>query len=352
MVKKPAPKFDVEKAKGMVVRGGRRNWWRRLGTMRSGFRYVDKNDKAITKIDDLERIRSLVIPPAWKHVRISPKAGSKLQVVGIDTTGRIQYRYHPKFTEKRQREKFAKIESFADHLPKLRQITNEHISLEGFPREKVLAIMLRLINSLYFRVGTEKSVKHYKTYGITTLRNDHLSVGRGGKLTFDFVGKSHIRHRKVLVDDELAQLLKELQALGSSRKLFHYLDDAGKARPLKPADVNAYLKEVTTPDYSAKDFRTWGATLLAAVNLAELGRAEDPAEIKKKVVAAVKRVAEEMGNTPAVCRSSYIHPTVLTSYEKGLTIDEFRPRKSRRVKKIGEVLEPEEAALVRLFRSS
>jgi DNA topoisomerase-1 len=342
--------FDLAKAKAMVLRGGRKKWWERKGTMKSGFRYFDASGTPIKDEAQLERIRSLVIPPAWRHVRISPRPGSKLQVVGIDTTGRIQYRYHPKFTEKQQRAKFQKIEKFAEHLPQMRHVTNEHIQLDGFPREKVLAIMLRLINSLYFRVGTEKSVRHYKTYGITTLQNKHMHVGRGGKLVFDFIGKSHIRHKKILVDEELAAVMRELKELGSSRKLFHYVDEAGKPRPLKPSDLNSYLKELTAPDFSAKDFRTWGATLLAAVNLAELGVSQDEAELKKKVVAAVKRVAEEIGNTPAVCRSSYIHPTVLTSYEKGTTIEEFRPRKSRRIKKIGAELEPEEAALLKLFK--
>jgi DNA topoisomerase-1 len=143
--------------------------------------------------------------------------------------------------------------------------------LEGFPREKVLAVMMRLINSLYIRVGTEKSVKQYKTYGITTLQNRHLSVERGGKLVFDFVGKHHVKHRKVLVDEELAGLLRDLKTIGGARKLFNYLDENGKSHPIKPSDINNYLKTITSPEFSAKDFRTWGGTLLTAVELAEIG---------------------------------------------------------------------------------
>jgi DNA topoisomerase-1 len=345
------PKFDIAKAREQIGKGGRAKWWLRKGTPTRGFRYFDRNGTQINDPEQLERITALVIPPAWKDVRISPRPSSKLQVVGIDTTGRIQYRYHPKFTERKQREKFAKIERFGEHLPELRRVTNEHISMDGFPREKVLAIMMRLINSLYFRVGTDESVRHYKTYGITTLQNKHLEVGRGGKLTFDFVGKSHVRHRKILVDEELASLMRELKALGNSRKLFHYVDEAGNARPVKPAHLNAYLKEATTANFSVKDFRTWGASLLAAIELAEHGVPDTASEIKKHILATVRKVADEIGNTPTVCRISYIHPAVLASYEKGMTLDEFRPRRSRRVKKIGDAFEPEEAALLRLFKN-
>jgi DNA topoisomerase I len=344
------PLFDTQKAKEMIEKGRRAKWWRRMGSMKSGFYYLDAAGKKLTSEEQLERIKLLVIPPAWKYVRISPFAGSSLQVVGMDTTGRIQYLYHSKFSEKQQRKKFAKIEKFGEYLPALRKVSNEHIALEGFPREKVLAIMMRLINSLYFRVGTEKSAKHYRTYGITTLQNRHLEIGPKGALIFDFVGKSHIQHRKVLVDEELAALMKELKSLGGARKLFHYLDESGKARPVKPGDINNYLKEVTAAEFSAKDFRTWGGTLLAAVELAEIGKAEDEREQKKNVVKAVKKVAEQLGNTPAVCRGSYIHPAVLKNYEAGVTLDEFRARSSRKIRRIESEYEPEEKALLKLFR--
>lgn len=345
------PLFDVQKAKEMIEKGRRGKWWRRAGSMKRGFHYLDAAAKRIVNEADLERIRSLVIPPAWKHVRISPSAGGRLQAVGMDTTGRIQYLYHPQFAEKQQRKKFAKIEKFGEYLPNLRKMTNEHIALEGFPREKVLAVMMRLINSLYIRLGTEKSARHYKTYGITTLQNRHLEFGRRGELVFDFVGKSHIKHRKVLVDQELAALMKELKELGGARKLFHYLDENGKARAVKPGEINRYLKELTGPEFSSKDFRTWGGTLMAAVELAELGVPEEERDIKKNVVKAVKKVAEQLGNTPTVARGSYIHPTVLKSYERGVTLDEFRPRKTRNIHRIENDYEPEERALLKLFRN-
>jgi DNA topoisomerase-1 len=267
----------------------------------------------------------------------------------MDTTGRVQYLYHPKFAAKRQRQKFSRIEAFGKYLPQLREATNEHINLDGFPREKVLAVMMRLINSLYFRVGTEQSAKHYRTYGITTLQNKHLQIGRKGELIFDFVGKSHVQHRKVLVDEELAAVMKELKELGGVRKLFHYVNGDGKPRPVKPQELNAYLKSVTSPEFSAKDLRTWGATLLAAVKLAEIGRTDDEVLLKKNIVAAVKSVAEYLGNTPTVCRGSYIHPTVLKCYEAGITLDQFRPKRQRRIKRLESDYEPEEAALLKLF---
>ncbi len=346
------PIFDTAKAKEICCRGRRAKWWRRLGKMGSGFRYVDCVGKPITRAEDLERIKSLVIPPAWRHVRISPFAGSSLQAVGMDTTGRVQYKYHPKFSEKQQRKKFQKIEKFGEYLPKLRKVTNEHLALDGFPREKVLAVMMRLINSLYIRVGTEQSVRHYKTYGITTLQNKHLRFGRKGELIFDFIGMSHKKNRKVLVDEELAALMQDLKALGGSRKLFHYVDEAGQVRPVKPAEVNDYLKAVTSPEFTSKDFRTWGGTLLAAVELSELGPGEDEKQAKKNIVRVVKSVAEQLGNTPSVCRSSYIHPLVLRSYENGITLEEFRPRRSRRIPLSEADYEPEEKALLKLFSSN
>jgi DNA topoisomerase I len=331
--------------------GGRRaSWWRRNGKTPRGFYYTDKHGVRLTGVEQLERIKSLVIPPAWTEVRVNPFAGGKIQAVGIDGLGRVQYMYHPTFVRKQQRKKFARIEEFGKYLPALKQVTNEHLGLAGLPREKVLAVVLRLINSLYFRVGTDTSERRYKTYGVTTLQKRHLSIGRGGKLEFDFVGKSHIRHRKVLVDPQLAAVIKQMAELKRGRKLFRYIDDEGKPRPITPSQINRYLKEVTDARFSAKDFRTWGGSLLAAVKLAELGPADSVAAVKKNIVRAVKYVAEELGNTPAVCRASYIHPRVLEAYAAGNTIAEFRPRSSRSITLIQE-LEPEEKALLELFTS-
>lgn len=348
MEKKPI--FDVTKAQEKIENGKQAGWWRRKGLKAKSFKYFDKEGKQITDEVQIARIKALVIPPAWKHVRICPFASSKLQAVGADGNGRIQYLYHSKFTENQSKKKFRKIEKFGEHLPNLRKTTNEHIGLEGLPREKVLALMTRLINSLYIRVGSEKSVKQYRTFGITTLQNRHLEIERGGKLVFNFVGKHHIKHRKVLVDEELATIMKDLKAVGGARKLFNYLDEDGKAHPIKPKDINDYLKSVTAPEFSAKDFRTWGGTILAALALADLGKAEEEKTLKKNILNAVKKVAEHLGNTPTVCRSSYIHPTVLKSYESGITLAEFSEKKSRKVKRIQAEYEPEELALMKLFQ--
>ncbi len=342
--------FDKEKVSESITKGKRAKWWQRKGGKKSGFRYVDIDNKQIKDEKHLARIKSLVIPPAWKYVRIAPSERSNLQAIGMDTSGRVQYLYNPKFRKKQENKKFAKIEKFGEHLPKLRQITNEHLELEGFPREKVLALMTRLINSLYIRMGSPNSVKRYKTFGITTLQNRHLEIKSGGKLVFNFVGKHHIKHRKVFVDKELAAVLQNLKSIGGARKLFNYLDENGKPHPVKASDINKYLKQVTAPEFSAKDFRTWGGTLLAAQELAEIGKADEEKILKKNICKAIKNVAEQLGNTPTVCRASYIHPKVIKSYESGVTIDEFKPKKKRKITKIKDEFEPEESALMKLFR--
>ncbi len=350
MVKKKQ-NFDAKKVNETITKGERARWWQKKGSKSKGFHYVDKDGKKVIDAKHLERIKSLIIPPAWKYVRISPSSRSNLQVVGMDSSGRVQYLYHQKFREKQENKKFAKIEKFGEHLPKFREVTNKHLELEGFPREKVLALMTRLINSLYIRVGSQKSVKQYKTYGITTLQNRHLEIKSGGKLIFNFVGKHYIQQRKILVDKEFAAIMQDLKSIGGSRKLFNYLDENGKPKPIKAKDINKYLKAATAPEFSAKDFRTWGATLLAALELAEIGTAEDEKLLKKNIVKAVKKVAEQLGNTPSVCRSSYIHPIVIKSYEVGKTLVEFTEKKKRKVKHFKAENEPEEEALIKLFQT-
>ena len=341
--------FEIKKVKEIINKDIRGKWWKRKGSKSASFKYFDVNEKIVKDETHLQRIKSLAIPPAWKYVRISPSSRSNLQAIGMDTSGRVQYLYHKKFREKQEKKKFAKIEKFGEHLPKFREVTNKHLELKGFPREKVLALMTRLINLLYIRVGSKKSVKQYKTYGITTLQNRHLEIKRGGKLVFNFVGKHHIKQRKILVDKEVTNIMRELKLLGGARKLFNYLDEKGKPHPIKASEINDYLKAATAPEFSAKDFRTWGGTLLAALELAEMGAAENENLLKKNIVKAVKKVAEQLGNTPSVCRSSYIHPTVIKSYEAGKTLAEFTEKKKRKIKRKATV-EPEEDALIKLFR--
>ncbi|HYE64097.1 MAG TPA: hypothetical protein VD966_00860 [Pyrinomonadaceae bacterium] len=337
-------------AREIVERGTRARWWRRRGTKGRGFWYEDAQGRRITDEASLQRIKSLVIPPAWSDVRISPSARSRQQAVGIDTSGRVQYIYHPRYAARQQQKKYEKIERFGERLPSLRRVTNEHISMEGLTRERVLAVVIRLINDLYFRVGSESSVKRYRTYGVTTLRNRHLEIKRR-KLIFSFVGKHHIRHHRIIeVDEELEMLMRDIKAIGGA-KVFEYIDENGKVRAVTPREVNDYIKAATAPEFSAKDFRTWGGTLLAAAELAEMGRAEDEKQAKRNIVKAIKRVAEHLGNTPTVCRNCYVHPKVLEHYSEGVTLEEFRRRVERYKRRIEPEYEPEEMALLKMLRA-
>lgn len=343
---------ESEKKPGETLAVGRRGrWWRRRGRTRRSFRYETRDGERVTDETQLERIRALAVPPAWTDVLVAPLAGSRVQAIGIDACGRVQRIYQASFAASRQRRKYSKIERFGASLPAFRCATNEHLALEGLPRERVLAVVVRLINDLYFRIGSEEGVKRYKTFGVTTLRNRHLEIKRG-RLIFNFVGKHQIRHRRILVDAELATLMQDIKALGGA-KLFEYLDEDGRVRAITPRDVNEYIKATLGDEFSAKDFRTWGGTLRGAVELAELGRAETEQEAKTKIAKAVKRVAEHLGNTPTVCRNCYIHPTVVEKYLKGVTLDEFRPRKERRVRRRTQPdYEKEEAALLKLLGAS
>src|SRR5215211_7819669 len=336
---------------GSRARDRRANWWRRQGSKSRGFRYETADGRHVKDEEALERIRSLVIPPAWREVRISPSPRGALQAIGVDKAGRVQRIYHPSFVARRARRKYEKIERFGEALPRLRRRANEDIAREGLGKERVLAVVVRLINDLYFRVGSEESVKRYRTYGVTTLRNRHLEIGRGGRLVFKFTGKHHIKHRRILVDEELAALVRDIKSIGGA-KLFEYVGEDGKVRAVTPRDVNDYIKAAAGAEFSAKDFRTWGGTLLAAVGLAELGCCEDARQAKRNVVAAVKQVAERLGNTPAVCRSCYVHPEVLEAYERGRSIEEFRPRRARRlIRRQQPDYSVEELALLKLLRA-
>jgi DNA topoisomerase-1 len=262
--------------------------------------------------------------------------------------GRVQRIYRPSFVAKRARRKYEKIERFGEALPRLRRKTNEDIAREGLCKERVLAVVVRLINDLYFRVGSEESVRRYRTYGVTTLRNRHIEIKPRGELVFTFTGKHHIKHRRILVDEELASLVRDIKAIGGA-KLFEYVGDDGRVRAVTPRDLNEYIQSATSPEFSAKDFRTWGGTLLAASELAEMGCCEDERRAKKNVADAVRRVAEHLGNTPSVCRSCYIHPSVLEAYMRGRSIEEFRPRRARRIARSQPDYTVEEVALLKLL---
>ena len=299
--------------------------------------------------DSLERIKSLVIPPAWKDVWISASASSKLQATGVDGAGRKQYLYHPSFRAQREQEKFDKLIRFAEGLPNLREAMAEHMDNDVLDRDRISAIATRLINRGWFRVGTERYATESKTFGITTLRKNHVTV-RGHRIAFHFRGKHRSEIRTTLVNSELAESVKELLALPRGARLFRYEWD-GRLSALTGAKLNEYVRTNLGEDFTAKDFRTWGGTLLAAIALAEHGPQESQTEAKRAVTAVMRRVGEQLGNTPAVARASYVSPAVIDQYLDGTTIEDFRPRHLRVVGARDLGLDLEEQALLSLLRS-
>jgi DNA topoisomerase-1 len=326
----------------------RKGGWRREGS-RGRFRYVDARGNRITDEEKLERIKALVIPPAWKDVWVSPSATAKLQATGVDAAGRRQYLYHPRFREQQDQAKFDKLIQFAERLPELRAAMSEHMDNDLLDRERVSAIATRLINRGWFRVGTERYVRESRTYGITTLRKGHVRV-RGHEIVFDFRTKHSAVVRTTLVDEELADAMQELLALRGGPRLFRYEWESSLCN-LTGARLNDYVRQYLGDHFTAKDFRTWGGTLIAAIEFAEHGPQETETQAKRVVTAVMRHVGKELGNTPAVARSSYVSPAVIDQYLDGRTIEDFRPRHLRVVGARDVGLDREEQALLSLLRS-
>jgi DNA topoisomerase I len=324
-----------------------RTGWRREGKRRP-FRYYDARGTRIRDAATIERLDKLAIPPAWSEVWISPGGKAKVQATGIDAAGRKQYLYHPGFRAQQDAAKFDKLISFAERLPDIRMAMGEHMTLDPLDPLRVCAIAVRLINLTWFRVGGERYVRSSRTYGVTTLTKDHVRVG-GRRVTFRFPGKHNVQVRTALVDVELAEAVAALRGTPGKR-LFRYELD-GRLVNLTDRRLNDYIKEHMGVDFSGKDFRTWGGTLLAAIAFAERGPVEMPAEQKRAVAAVMRRVAEKLGNTPAVTRASYVSPAVVEQYLDGRTIEDFRPRHLRIVTARDIGLEPEEQATLSLLRS-
>ena len=324
--------------------------WSRQG--RNGaFRYYDSRDKRISDEGKLARIEALAIPPAWKDVWISPRATAKLQATGFDAAGRKQYLYSADYRAQQERAKYDKLIRFGDALPTLREAMSLHFDEEEFARERVSAIALRLIELGWFRVGSERYVRD-GTYGVTTLLRRHVEV-RGRRVCLSFPAKNGIRVRTEVVDSDLAGAMRSLLELKGPR-VFKY-EWEGDTYNLTNKRLNEYVKIYLGEEFSAKDFRTWGGTLLAAIYFAEQaerhGFPESAAEEKRSVTAVMRRVAKQLGNTPAVTRSSYVSPAVVEQYLDGRTIDDFRPRHLRVVKARDPGLSPEEEAVLSLLRS-
>ncbi len=329
-----------------VFAGRRARWWRRVRCGK-GFRIIDAEGRTLTDDKAKRRVDELKIPPAWEPVRINPQPRGRLQVVGLDAQHRPQYIYHASYVARQQQKKFRKIERFGEQLPTLRQATNKDLVGHQLNRQRVLALVLRLVNRMYFRPGSEIGARANHTYGITTLSKRHVRVGPGNRITFHFKGKSNVEQRHVLTDPTITRLVRQLKKRGTSR-LFEWFDDDGTAHPVRNQDVNEYLKSIVGDEYSIKDFRTWHGTLLVAQELARLGPGTSKTDTKRKLAAAVKAAAGRLGNTPAVCRKAYLHPLVVYLFEQGFTLVDV-PLDERVVEAHQEGHRPEELQLLELF---
>jgi DNA topoisomerase-1 len=313
-----------------------------------GFTYVDRNGTTVRDQATLARIRSLVIPPAWTDVWICPHKDGHLQATGRDAKGRKQYKYHPQFRDVRESAKFEHMMEFARLLPGIRAKIAEHMSLRGLPREKVLATTVHLLERTLIRVGNDDYAKQNDSYGLTTLRDRHVYVN-GSELRFQFKGKSGKVWRLAVKDRRVAKIVKACQEL-PGQELLQYIDDAGQRQDVTSGDVNAYLREITGQDITAKDFRTWAGTVLAAVALREFEAFDSGAKAKKNVRAAIERVASRLGNTPTICRKCYVHPDIVDAYLGGSLLLEIRDEVEAELRHDLDTLTAEEAAVLALLQ--
>ena len=283
------------------------------------FEYLDAKRKPIRDEQRLLRIKRLAIPPAWSDVWICPLPNGHLQATGRDARRRKQYRYHERWREIRDENKYDRMIVFGKALPKIRKRVQKNLALSGLPREKVLATVVQLLERSLIRIGNEEYARENKSFGLTTLQDRHVDV-KGSKLRFRFRGKSGRQHEVDVTDRRIARIVSELQDL-PGQSLFQYLDDEGNVRDITSQDVNEYLREITGEDFTAKDFRTWAGTVFAAIALRAAGEFETKKQAKANIKHAISAVAEVLGNTPAICRQCYIHPIVLETYLNGKPIE-------------------------------
>ena len=314
-----------------------------------GFTYTRTNGPRLSEPDVLKRIRTLAIPPAWTDVWICSFADGYIQATGRDAKGRKQYRYHARFREVRESTKYEHVVAFADALPSIRQKVREHMALRGLPREKVLATVVHLLESTLIRVGNDDSARQNNTYGLTTLKNRHVAVDRN-EVRFRFTGKSGKQWSLRVRDRRIAKIIRACQEL-PGQELLQYIDEEGNCRDVTSTDVNEYLKEITGRDITAKDFRTWAGTVLAAMALTELESFDSTAQAKRNLRAAIEKVSARLGNTSTICRKCYVHPGVLNSYMDGNLVIELRSKAESELRIAMGRLKPEEAAVLALLRS-
>jgi DNA topoisomerase-1 len=313
-----------------------------------GWTYAGPDGERITDPDRIAWFRRLAIPPAWRDVWISPIKRGHLQTTGRDARGRKQYRYHPRWRAVRDEAKYGRLIEFARALPRIRRRTEKDLRRRGLPREKVLALVVRLLEETLIRVGNDEYVRDNRSFGLSTLRDRHVRV-RGSDVRFSFRGKGGKEHEIGFRDRRLARLVKQCQEI-PGQELFQYYGPDGRRIDVTSGDVNDYLREICGEEFTAKDFRTWAGTVAAAMALQEFLEIDDEAGRKKAIVAAIERVAEQLGNTPSVCRSCYVHPEVLDRYLDGTMVDAL----SRRATGAGHgahALRPEEAAVLGLLQA-
>jgi DNA topoisomerase-1 len=318
---------------------------------RTGFCYIGPDGKLVRDEEELKRIRALAIPPAWTDVWICPLANGHIQATGRDAKHRKQYRYHAQWRRVRDESKYERMLSFGRALPRIRAQVKQALSLPGLPREKVLATVVQLLQETMMRIGNEEYARTNKSFGLTTLRSRHVEVS-DREVEFHFRGKSGVMHNVRLRDPRLARIIRRMRDL-PGQELFQYVDENGERRTIDSSDVNDYLRSLTGEDYTAKDFRTWSGTVLAAMELQALRACESETEAKKNIVQAIANVSRRLGNTPAVCRKCYVHPAVLDCYLQGVMHDTWD--ELMKTLKVAEddphALKMEELALLELLES-
>lgn len=310
------------------------------------FIYIDLNGKKIEDPDEIRRIESLAIPPAYRDVWICPLANGHLQATGRDAKGRKQYRYHPLWRTIRDQTKYTKMIVFSQALPTIRQRIEQDLALPGLPKQKVLAAIVRLMELTRIRVGNEEYARTNQSYGLTTMQDEHVDV-TGAKIHFCFKGKSGVEHDIELNDRRLAKVVKRCQDI-PGQDLFQYVDPEGEYQTISSGDVNDYLREISNQDFTAKDFRTWAGTVLAASHLAEMEIASSETAAKKNITQVVKSVAVHLGNRPATCRKYYIHPAILEAYSDQ-TLHKIMQQHTTKIVEDAHALRPEELAVVMML---
>jgi DNA topoisomerase-1 len=310
----------------------------------AGFSYIVPHGKAIRDTSTLMRIKSLAVPPAWTEVWICADADGHLQATGRDAKGRKQYRYHGRWREVRDDTKYDRMLTFGRLLPLIRKRVAKDLALTGLPREKILATVVKLLETTLIRVGNEEYARTNDSFGLTTMRDRHVKVNGTG-VRFEFRGKSGILHAVDLTDRRVARIVKQSRDL-PGYELFQYLDEEGARRSIDSSDVNTYLREITGEEFTAKDFRTWAGTVLAARALDECRPAASNREAKRNVIAAIESVAKRLGNTKAICRKCYIHPEIITSYMDGSLADLLRRRVRHELARTGRDLPKDELAVL------